>query len=230
MKKGRAFGAFTLMELMVVMAIIAILAVLIALGVGRAKRGARSVQCLGNLRQWGIALRFYTDGNEEFLPREGKPTPLESDLRNSAYQAWYVSLPAQMGLPPYAQMPWRTNPSVRPGRSLWICPSNPRRCSASSKTNNLFHYCLNDHLDGTGERDRPIQLSSIPHPTSAIVLFDSKNLPAVGGATFVHTNLHNRGANFLFVDGHAARFKSTDYWDFSQRRPITNNPSLMWCP
>jgi prepilin-type processing-associated H-X9-DG protein len=215
---------------MVVMAITAVVAALLLPVLGRAKDKAKAVQCLGNLRQWGIALHLYTINNDDFLPREGKPTPLETDLRNAAYQGWYIELPKQLGLPRYAVMPWRTNPSVDPGRSVWICPSNPRRCSGSSKTNNLFHYCLNDHLDGTGDADRPTQLSRIRYPTSAVYLFDSKNLPAVGGSSYVHTNLHGRGAQFLFLDGHTARFQNTEYWDFAKHRAITNNPNLIWYP
>jgi prepilin-type N-terminal cleavage/methylation domain-containing protein/prepilin-type processing-associated H-X9-DG protein len=227
MKMGRAFS---LLELLVVMAIIAILAVLLLPALGRTKDKAKAVSCLGNLRQWGIALHFYAMSNDDFLPREGAPTPSEAELKKPSYQAWYVELPAQINLPRYADMPWRTNPSINPGRSAWICPSNPRRCDASRKTNNLFHYCLNENLDGTEKYDRPTQLGAVPHPTSAIYLFDSKNLPAVGGGSFIHTNLHSRGAQFLFLDGHSARFKNTEYWDFSKHRALTNNPGIAWYP
>jgi len=217
-------------ELLVVMAIIAILAALLLPVLSRARDRAKAVSCLGNLKQWGMALHQFTAEHNDYLPPEGKPTPLETDLCKPAYQAWYIQLPEQIGLPRYAGMTWRTNPSIDPRRSIWICPANPRRCDASSKTNNLFHYCLNENLDGTDEKDRPTQIDSIPCPTSAIYLFDSKNLPAVGGWSFVHTNLHNRGAQFLFLDGHAARFKNTAYWDFKRRQAITNNPSLVWKP
>jgi prepilin-type N-terminal cleavage/methylation domain-containing protein/prepilin-type processing-associated H-X9-DG protein len=230
MKTGRVLGAFTLVELMVVLAIVAILVSLLFAALSRTRDKAKAAQCLGNLRQWGIALHLHATSSDDFLPDEGKPTPLETDLSNPAYQAWYVTLPAELGLPRYAVMPWRTNPFVAPGRSVWICPGNSRRCSASSKTNNLFHYCLNDHLDGTGEADRPVQLSSIRRATSVIYLFDSKNLPAVGSSSYVHTNAHSGGAQFLFLDGHTARFKSGEYWDSARRRAITNNPGLVWYP
>jgi prepilin-type processing-associated H-X9-DG protein len=61
-------------------------------------------------------------------------------------------------------------------------------------------------------------------------LFDSKNLPAVGAWTFTHTNLHNQGCNFLFVDGHVEHFRSADYWDFQSNKAITNHPALRWIP
>jgi prepilin-type processing-associated H-X9-DG protein len=168
--------------------------------------------------------------HDDFLPPEGKPTPLETDLANPTYQAWYIQLPAQINLSRYAEMPWRTNPAVDPGNSLWICPSNSRRCNASSKTNNLFHYCLNELVDGSGTTDHPKMIASIRNPSCVVYLFDSKNLPAVGEANFVHTNLHNKGAHFLFLDGHVARFRNTAYWNFAADKGITNNPELVWCP
>ena len=226
----RAARAFTLIELLVAIAIIAILAALLLSALHGAKLRAQGAECRNNLKQWGTALHLFAADHDDFLPPEGKPTPLETDLANPAYQAWYIQLPAQMNLTRYAEMEWRTNPAADPGSSLWLCPANPRRCNASSKTNNLFHYCLNQSLDGSGAGDFPIRLASVRHSSCAVYLFDSKNLPAVGPANFVHTNLHNKGAQFLILDGHVARLRSTEYWDFAAGKGITNNPELDWCP
>ncbi|HVU07263.1 MAG TPA: prepilin-type N-terminal cleavage/methylation domain-containing protein [Verrucomicrobiae bacterium] len=222
--------AFTLIELLVVIAIIAILAALLLSAIGHAKTSAQAIACRNNLRQWGLATHVYVLDNNDYLPPEGKPTPLETDLSDPTYQAWYVQLPQQMNLPHYDDMPWRTNPAADVGKSIWICPSNPRRCDASSKTNNLFHYCLNDYVNGTGTSNRKIKMASILKSSQVIWLFDSKNLPAVGQENFVHTNLHNRGAQFVFLDSHVARFKNTVYWDFKTNKAITNNPDLVWMP
>ena len=46
----------------------------------------------------------------------------------------------------------------------------------------------------------------------------------------VHTNIHDGGANFAFLDTHVQRFRNVDYWDFAQNKGRTNNPYLIWTP
>lgn len=218
MKQTRAF---TLIELLVVIAIIGILAGLLLPALGAAKEKARATSCVNNLRQWGTAARLYAADHNDYLPPEGFPNPGDDDTNSG----WYVQLPAQLGLPRYADMPWRTNPNAPLGNSIWICPSNPRR----SNGNNLFHYCLNGYIDGSGDVDRPVTYASVRNPNKVVYLFDTKNLPAVASGiykpwNFAHTNLHNRGAHFLFLDAHVSHFRCDPKYRY------TNNPALVWIP
>jgi prepilin-type N-terminal cleavage/methylation domain-containing protein len=211
---------FTLLELMVVVAVIALLAGLLLPALNQTRVSARACQCLGNLRQWGLATMLYAADHDDYLPREGSPNGL------STREGWYVSLPLAMGLRPYPEMPWRTNATEPLGRSVWICPANTNR----SNGKNLFHYCLNQHVDGTGEDDRPTRLGAVAEPARVVWLFDNGRRAAVAQQNNVHTNLHRRGAQFDFLDGHAARYRNVDYWDFALDRGRTNHPELRWTP
>ena len=211
--------AFTLIELLVVIAIIAILASLLLPAVGQAKTKAQAANCLSNLKQWGLATYMFVAENDDLLPQDG------SSNGNSKYAGWYIDLPRELGIPDYQQLPWRTNSAIEPGTSVWICPSNKRR----SNGDNLFHYCLNHLVNGIGVSNQ-IPLGSVRSPEKVLWLFDNGGAAAVAQQNNVHSNLHNRGAQILFLDGHAARFHAAAYWDFTTDKGRTNNPELAWFP
>lgn len=218
----RIARAFTLIELLVVIAIIAILAALLLPTLSKAREKVNAAVCLNNLKQWGLAAQIYATDNQDFLPPDGTPNPSDS----STNTGWYIQLPQILSLPRYHDMTWRTNADETPSRTLWLCPTNPRR----SNGNNLFHYCLNEYINDTGIANRPVKISSLRKHSTLVYLFDSKNLPAVGTPHYVHTNLHSGGAQFAFLDGHSARFKNQAYWDFTINRGRTNNPEIAWIP
>ena len=64
----RTVVAFTLIELLVVVAIIGVLAALLMPALGKAKERAKGTACISNLRQTGLALQMYVDGNNSRLP------------------------------------------------------------------------------------------------------------------------------------------------------------------
>jgi prepilin-type N-terminal cleavage/methylation domain-containing protein/prepilin-type processing-associated H-X9-DG protein len=211
--------AFTLIELLVVIAIIAIIAAMLLPALSRAKATSQAIACRNNLKQWGLATQLYATEHDDFLPQDG------SANGDSINAGWYVDLPKQIGLATYNEMPWRTNGAIDPGNSIWICPSNLRRSTGT----NLFHYCLNEHVNGTGTGNQ-VKLSAIPQPVVTIWLFDNGGLAPVAQENNVHTNLHNQGAQFVFLDGHAQRFRNREYWNFATDKGITNNPELVWFP
>jgi prepilin-type N-terminal cleavage/methylation domain-containing protein/prepilin-type processing-associated H-X9-DG protein len=215
---GRPNG-FTLVELMLVIAVIAILAALLLPAVAGVKRRAQGVGCRNNLRQWGIATHLFANDHEDLLPKDGAPNG------TSTKEGWYVDLPSTIGLASYHGQSWRTNPAAEPESSIWICPANRRR----SNGHNLFHYCLNQHINDAGSGNQ-VKLGSIANPSATVWMFDNGKLAAVAQQNNVHPDLHARGAHFLFLDGHSAHFAAESYWDFKNKRGTTNHGELRWRP
>src|SRR4051812_10872280 len=64
----RKTNAFTLIELMVVLAIIAILLALLLPAIGTVREQSKTVQCLSQIRQIGIAIYNYASSSHGELP------------------------------------------------------------------------------------------------------------------------------------------------------------------
>lgn len=134
MKRSQYNQAFTLIELLVVIAIIAILAAILMPVLSSAKARADSVQCLGNLRQWGVAFHMYCDDNNDFVPEEGNTA--QSINYNGASGgtpnfsvAWYNVVPPMVGSAPlvslYGASGHPAEPPLPSSHSLFSCPSCP---------------------------------------------------------------------------------------------------------
>jgi prepilin-type N-terminal cleavage/methylation domain-containing protein len=76
--------AFTLIELLVVISIIALLISILLPALAGARKSARSVLCLSNMRQLGLAFEMYTNDNKGFFP-SNRPDPTDTTTGGSVY-------------------------------------------------------------------------------------------------------------------------------------------------
>lgn len=193
---GASTSAFTLIELLVVIAIIAILAGLLLPTLSRAKESARSIQCLNQMRQIGLAVRLYADENDDNFPRS----------QHSAFAhrqfPWGRAIAGQLG----------SNASAWTNllNGVYHCPTDQRTNPWSYGINVYFELAPDDDYLGKPQTWR--RTTSVPNPT-ATILFAENNSSAdhimpnywvsVTDAADVASGRHSKKANYTFVDGHS---------------------------
>lgn len=192
--KGSSHRAFTLIELLVTIAIIAVLGGLAFAGAGSMLDRGNATKCLASMRQVGSALHLFSSDNDLRLPGTSHGT------------SWTVSLADYLGPKFIGRCPG--------------CPQHPARIT----------YGWNDSLaDAQGNG---IRAASSRTPGQTMVLAElaidqtSEHFHFAGGrggaarvtpARFkaaVNVEAHGKGANYLFVDGHAENLP----WTEVQRR------------
>jgi prepilin-type processing-associated H-X9-DG protein len=155
-------------ELLVVIGIIAILIGILLPVLSKARTQARLVQCMSNMRQWGIGIQNYATQSKGVLPEDGEGDGnSQSDPWNWYFDpdVWANVIPPLLGQPSYdvwwnppaGYGPLNPTTAAQPSphtNSIWICPEAdtavPRTIAAGGQDSAGLpngHYTMFGWLD-----------------------------------------------------------------------------------
>jgi len=161
----RSAGAFTLIELLVTIALIALLAALMLPALARARDKGRTVECAGNLRQWGLALRMYADDNSDFLPRRGQGVQTLALITRP--DDWFNALPPYFRLPSYQQLAAAGKKPAAHDPTIFICPD-----AVDPGGTYFLPYGMNMNLS-TWNLPLATKFGEVVQPSSVVALADA---------------------------------------------------------
>ncbi len=216
---------FTLIELLVVIAIIAILAAMLLPALNRARDSARCSGCLANLKQIGLGIASYSDGNNGWLPIFNKTAD------GASYSAaWKNEICPYMGVALNENI-YHEDPRL--GMGVFLCPkfvmgpsNGGNRNAYSIKGGYGWNYNFAGFAEGRTDGRARQKSSMMKKPSLTVLCGDSESSdmpePGVSVANWARvlypsavsfplaSNSEIRGVrhgqkiNFTWGDGHSA--------------------------
>ncbi len=222
---GRVFK-FTLIELLVVIAIIALLAAMLLPSLSKAKDKAKSMQCMSNLKQQGLAFINYAGESNGWLPHTVGGA-------NGVYSyTFYTNVLVSGGYLPVKN--WvGSEGNGRANGPVWRCPMTHeiRATDESGGYGTNLQHLTNYNKDFGANPDQnkgTSNLSRIPRPSKILMLADTEwwsggapnlidglvrykmaTVCPVERPFLTHENAylvpprHSDGGNIVYPDGHA---------------------------
>jgi prepilin-type N-terminal cleavage/methylation domain-containing protein/prepilin-type processing-associated H-X9-DG protein len=217
--------AFTLIELLVVIAIIGILAALLLPTLSSARQRAWTTQCNSNLRQIGLGMKMFADDNNELYPRSGGLIPWNLTDPNAPNNSWMQQIyplvhntnvyhcPANQRFPMDQQSPFNYFNGVR---AAFMAEGN-----FTSVDNKRIRFPSAFVLSGdtiwstNGEADTDRDADKDDFVQNCV---GSK----LDGNKVVDWQVHSKGQNLLFSDGHVKWYKDYDTNEMTFRYDSTH--------
>ena len=237
MKRQRK-NLFTLVELLVVIAIIAILASLLLPSLAKAKEQARSVQCLGNLKNIGLAMVMFAEQNNDKLPHT---TGSGYCFNWSYFLVWAGLAPeAEDTVGGFGMGAWAYPDGsvvlqgikvVRRGavNTRFACPSVSELDLLGANAYYTNSYGASNGVTGIDNAlnaAKGAKFSQLSTPAQTALTFDGGNFKdaavkltpiywtawwsSAADVVYSVSRRHNDGFNALFADGHATHMKAGD--------------------